>query len=164
MSTVYTSVGGGEGNGQAQFLTTRPPGCNIVVSDSGLVTQLDFLRAKWETKYRVGLFQNDGHPSLTWTLFNVVPCDFSGYSGLLQSFGWTASVVNNTRAVTEANPLTWTHNGGPIGNFVYGYYVVDDVGAYQWAERFCPAPVVVSRNGTRLRVRPSFTLRNDIPE
>jgi hypothetical protein len=160
----YVTTGGGDGGGHSDFISVRPPGCNLVVGDSGLITQLDFLRVKWETKYRVGLFQNDAHPSLTWTLANVVPADFSGYAGLQLSFGWTPSVVNNTRAVTQANALTWMHDGGPVSNFIYGYYVVDDHGAYMWAERFCPAPQIVLKIGTRVRVIPTFTMRNDIPQ
>lgn len=164
MNTNYVSVGGGEGDGQAVFTTMRPPGCNLVVSDSGLVTLLDYWRPKWEQKYKVGLFQNNAYPSLTWTKLSPVPCNFSGYSGLMLSFGWSAAVINNTRAVTEANALLWTHDGGPVGNFVYGYYVVDTAGELIWAERFCPAPQWVFKFGTKVRVVPSFTLRNDIPE
>lgn len=163
-SFAWVASGGAEGGGVGIWGSERNPGCNLVVTDSGLVVQLDLLRTAWETKYQVGLFQADVFPKITSTIVELLPCDFSGYVGLQTSFGWSGAVVDGTRSNTLANALTWTHDGGPITNFVYGYYIVDKKGFLMWAERFCPGPVWMDRPGRSVRVRPAFTLRNDVPE
>jgi len=150
--------------GQGEFSDFRPPGCNLIVCDGGLIGSLDRLKTGWELVLRAGLFQNDYQPLQEDTLGDYVPADFSGYGGLQFTYSWDAAVIAGPRAITASGAITWIHDGGPIQNYIFGYYVVDALGALVWAERFCPAPRPMNGVGMRIRIRPQFTLRNEFPK
>jgi len=158
----FESTDGERLGGQGAFGVTWPLACNLICCDSGLVTLLDLWLSVWEGQYMVGLFKNDFEPKLTMSLGDLAICDFSGYSGEQPAYSWQAAVMQGIRAATQAGPLTWIHDGGPIQNYVYGYYVVDASAALIWAERFCPAPMRVYLLGQRVRVRPTMYLVNDV--
>lgn len=164
MSESLVALGGLCVGGFANFRWGRLPPCHLVVTDNGLLNSLDLLRRKWDTRWKMGLFQNDYQPLQTSVIGNFVPCDFSGYAGLQSTFGWTVPAMSGFRARTVANELTWTHDGGPISNWVYGYYVVNPAGQLEWAERFCPAPMTLDAMGLSVRVKPLFTLLNELPD
>jgi len=147
--------------GAGTFTRGKVNPCRLVLSSFGLRNTLQVLVDKWETKWFVGLFQNDYHPVLTTTLANIVECDFSGYSGRKVTFSWSTPVMTGIYARSTAQYLTWTHNGGLVANFVYGYFVTNDADQYVWAERFCPDPLRISHKGNAVRIRPTFFLVND---
>ncbi len=150
--------------GQGTFTKGPAPACELRHNDSGLIEALDTLAASWEGVFKIGLYQNDWTPDLFSVLASIVPCDFSGYSGLAFLYSWSAAVMRGIHAYTEANPVVWTHDGGPIQNYAYGYYVIDGTGHLAWAERFCPAPKIMAGFGTKLRVTPAYTLKNEAPD
>lgn len=160
-STGFSATDGMRGGGAGEFDVAFPLNCNIRLGDSGAVESLDILRAKFENHYKAGLFQNDISPGWETTLSMIEPCNFSGYSGLQTTFSWSAAVVQGQRAITRAHALTWIHDGGVIDNWVYGLYVVDAAGNYQWAERFCPGPLPMRAAGQRLRTEPTFAITNE---
>jgi len=162
MDFSWESSGGLAIAGQGEYQLLPGDDCRLVLNARGLQNTLDAGRKAFENKYKVGLFQNDFKPRVSMLLADLQICNFSGYPGLLVSFGWTIPDYAGGFATTTANELTWDHSGGPVGNFVYGYYVVDSAGALVWAERFCPAPMRVYRLGERVRVRPTMYLVNDL--
>src|SRR3954447_19956134 len=78
---------------------------------------------------RIGLYQNDWQPQPNQDIAAVVPATFSGYTGLQALTAWTAPAMTGDQAVSQADQVVWTHNGGPDSNWIYGIYVVDGSGA-----------------------------------
>ncbi len=108
-----------------------------------------------------GLFQNDFCPDSSSRLSQIEPCDFSGYPGLVLSSGWLSPIVSGERVVTSADRITFTHNSGAIGNWVYGFYVVDQEGNLVSAQRFDLAPVLAGVEGFIINVDPVFSLSSE---
>ena len=108
-----------------------------------------------------GLYQNDFSPDSSSRLSQITPCDFSGYPGVVLSSGWLAPIVSGERVVTSADRITFTHNSGAIGNWVYGFYVVDQEGELVCAQRFDLAPVLVQVEGFTINVDPVFSLSSE---
>jgi len=162
VSDSFFGSGGLELGGQGDWSTARNNVCRLFLCTFGLRNTLSKLTAAWEGKYRVGLYQNDYTPHLTTVLANIVECTFSGYAGRLLTYSWSAPAMVGIYARSVAHDLLWTHNGGPVENFVYGYFVVDQAGLYVWAERFCPRPLIMSKEGQKVRIRPTFYVVNDI--
>lgn len=150
--------------GQGEWAHTQLPPCRLVLPDSGLVDALAILTAGWEARWRYGLFQNDFVPRQSMTLLNITPATFSGYAGLQPCFSWSVPLVNGPYAISNAHELIWTHDGGPVGNWIYGYYVLNLGGVLMWAERFCPAPATVDKGGLSVRLKPTFWLCNNFPD
>lgn len=164
MAGPWYTTGGGEGGGDGEWGRGRSPPCRLVATERGLLDGMELLRAEFEMHYRVGLFQSDSIPRISLILSQLTPCDFSGYSGLQTTVRWTVPVMFGDRARSFADPLDWTHSGGAVANFVFGYYVLDRLGRLAWAERFCPAPIGISRVGETIRVTPTFYLLNEFPD
>jgi len=162
VSRILTAAGGVELGGQGRFTSGKTAPCRLVLSSFGLRNTLAILTEKWEATYLAGLFQNDYHPHLTTTIGNIVECNFSGYSGRKETFSWSAPVMNGIYARSVAHELVWTHDGGLVANFVYGYFVTTPAGDYVWGERFCPDPLRISRRGNAARIKPTFFLVNDV--
>lgn len=133
----------------------------IKVVDGGLLSCLSNLRVNWLNTLSWGLYQNDLTPEDATILAEIDPCNFSGYAGLLLSTGWTAPVIDGVRAKSIATALTWTHNGGGIDNWVFGFYVLDGLGDLILAQRFSDAPRLMEYTGVSLFVTPTFTLRSE---
>jgi len=135
----------------------------VVVVDHGLLSQLDALRPAWLNGLRAGLFQNDWEPQRHHTLAQVQPASFSGYAGLLTLNIWSAAVLLGEVAYADAQVKTWTHNGGAIANWIFGYYVVDLAGSLVWAERSARAPELVGPPSPIYQVTPRYGLRSRFP-
>jgi len=164
VDVFFEGLGGLVDGGHGEFSTTNPPGCNLIVTESGLIDSLDLVLAVWEGTYKAGLFQNDITPVVATALSEIVPATFSGYAGEQVTFSWDAAVMAGVRAVTQAAALIWTHNGGPIQNWIFGYYLVSQSNTLIFAERFCPAPLPMATIGQRIRMRPRFRLGSEFPE
>jgi hypothetical protein len=161
VASSFTDQGGLRIGGQSEFTQERPPGCDLEVSEDGLIVLLDVLTAKFGAGYKAGLFRNDVKPTQETSLSEFEECNFSGYQGLVLLTGWSAATLNGVRADAQAGPVRWVHDGGPMANWVWGYYVVNADGLLVWAQRFCPVPLLLDSEGQTVRVLPSFTLRNE---
>lgn len=162
MDYSVRSAGGLDLAGEAPVRLLAGDDCRLVLNSAGLRNTLVAARSAYEGHYKAGLFQNDFQPRFTMLTSDIVDANFSGYAGLSPTFSWTAPAFNGGFAVMTAHDIVWSHNGGPTGNFVFGYYVVDGTGALVWAERFCPAPMAISRLGERIRIVPTIYLVNDL--
>lgn len=113
--------------------------------------------------YKIGLFKNNFTPTDTSVIGDITPADFSGYSavGLANLTAWTSASWSSPRAITQNADVVWTHNGGGTPNDIYGYYVVDSLGALAWAERNASAPVTMSAAGQTYTVTPKYTRRSE---
>jgi|SRR6185295_1383841 len=147
--------------GSGEFRTTRLNPCRLFVSSFGLRNTLKIITAAWEGKYLIRLFQNDYRPSFSSVASNFQEANFSGYGGELITYSWSVPQLSGIYAISTAHDMVWTHNGGPVSNWIYGYYVLTPSGDYVWGERFCPAPEGVKNSGQKVRVRPLFFLVND---
>ena len=92
---------------------------------------------------RAGLFKNDRTPKPADVIGDYTEADFSGYDGVKNLTAWTAAVTIAGHGSSSANGVTWTHNGGPTDNLIYGVFVIDNTGALVWAERNPFGPVLV---------------------
>lgn len=119
----------------------------LILCDGGALSHCNALRTHWLPTLKVGLFQNDWTPQRNSVIGHVVPATFSGYGGLHFCYGWQAPTLAGHVATTQAGHNAWTHNGGAVGNWIFGYYVVDQAGALQWAQRDPDGPVDVSSMG-----------------
>lgn len=135
----------------------------LIAVDGGLAGELNTLTASWLNKRYVGLFQNDLEPIRTTSIAQVQPANFSGYAGLMLITGWTPATLLADRAVSAAAALSWTHDGGPNTNWIFGYYVVDLSGVLRWIERRPGAAVAMLESGNVYQVTPQFSLGSRFP-
>jgi hypothetical protein len=133
---------------------TGPP---LVLTNYAALQNLSILRSSWGVSLRVGLFQNPWIPRHSSTIAEVQPCDFSGYAGLLTLSGFGAPYLVGDIATMVSTLLTWTHNGGPLANWVNGYYVLDSLGNLMWAQKNAEA-LALAGNGQTYGVVPQFSL------
>jgi hypothetical protein len=103
------------------------------------------------------LFRNDYTPVKGSVAGDFTEANFSGYSGGVALGGWSAPAIVGGRAVSTANTVTQTHNGGATSNNIYGYYVVDAGGVVWWAERDPNGPILMSVNGQQYQVIPKWS-------
>lgn len=135
---------------------------SLKVVEAELLKQLDIQTAYFVAQgYTVGLFQNDWTPANTDTISAVTAATFSGYSGLELLTGPTSATWVSPRALSNFDPIVWTHNGGGTSNSIYGYYVVDGGGALAWGERLTGGPVTIGVNGQTYTVTPQYTRRSE---
>lgn len=111
--------------------------------------------------YQMGLYKAVTGISENTVIGDVTPCDFSGYGGLQLLEDWAAVVWTSPRAVITNSDIVWTHNGGGVSNQIYGYYVVDGVGALAWIEARADGPVTIQFNGQEYTVKPKYTRRSE---
>jgi len=130
---------------------------SLIVTEVDMLGALADLLAAWAGKRRIGLFQNDWTPTPSSGISEVQPCDFSGYAGLQTLTGWTTPTLYGETAITSADQVVWTYNGGPAKNWVFGYYVVDNTGALRWAERNPNGSVALVVAGNTFPVVPAFS-------
>jgi len=138
--------------------------CQLEVVRGGLSSYLKELTNLMTGWFQVGLFANDRLPLLDDLVGDYIPCDFSGYNGLRLFYGWSAPVASGVFSMSSASPIVWAHDGGPINNLVYGYYVLDRFGVLAFAERFCDGPFVLDRAGRKLVITPTFRASNEREE
>jgi hypothetical protein len=128
----------------------------LVLCTGGMLRALDALRASWLPSLLIGLYANDWTPEKTSTISEVVPAWFSGNTVLHNLPGWGTPYLDGDIGVTDATERQWSHDGGPISSWVFGYYVVDTGGALVWAERTLEFGMVMYRAGQEYRVTPRF--------
>lgn len=122
------------------------------VVEVGLCKDLD---AILEETFTLFLYKNDYTPVDGSVAGNFTNCDFSGYDtdGIVLT-GWSAAAIAGGVAVSTADPVESTHDGGGTNNTIYGYYVLDSLGVLRWAHRD-PAPFLMNAAGLTYRVTPS---------
>jgi hypothetical protein len=136
---------------------------SLVLVEQGMKEELDAMTARWGGIRFIGLFQNDLVIERTTTIDAIEPATFSGYVGLRPLMGWSAAVIRGDRAVTGAAPVNWVHNGGPLTNWIFGYYVVDPSGFLVWAERRPGSPIAMISAGQIYEVGPVFSQGSRFP-
>lgn len=128
----------------------------IYLTTGGAIDALSILRSSWITTIRIGLYQNDQPPSLDWSIADIQPAIFSGVVPPFVVTGWSSPVPDDQGAVIQAPQVSWSHNGGPLSGWVYGYYVVNSVGRLQWFQPIANGPVSMARVGDTVVVTPQF--------
>ncbi len=109
----------------------------------------------------IRLYQNDVTPSDTDTLATFTECNFSGY--VEQSLlNWSPPATVNDKAESQADAVSYTHDGGPTSNQVYGYFVTDSAKTIlYYAERDPAAPRSMAGAGDKITIAPKFTLSTE---
>jgi len=131
----------------------------IVIQEHG---QLRFLDAICEGLVMfVFPYSNDRIPKATDAIGLYTEADFSGYSGPQPLDSWNASEFSQSRAVSRHPPMTWTQNGGPIDNLIFGVCVVDEDFALLFAERDPRAPVIVRPSAPYYVWQPELSLTSE---
>lgn len=136
----------------------------LVVVEVEQLASLDTLTKSWKGVRWIGLYSNDWTPSPGDTLASVVPVVFSGYPGETLLEHWTAAGLEGPAAVARADQVVYTHDGGVLGAWVVGYYVVDEAGVLRWAERDPSGPVLMAAGRPPYTVAPTFSLRTRFPD
>lgn len=117
-----------------------------VILQQGDTDMLNVLRADGSWAKTLRLFKNDHVPAVADVNANYTEANFSGYASF-DLGAWNAAFVNaNGKGEIDADPATFTHNGGGVSNTVFGAYVTNQAGDVIWAERF-DAPRLMSANG-----------------
>jgi hypothetical protein len=135
----------------------------VIVSYQEAINSAAILTAAWWLHRHIGLFQNDWQPQNYQGISAVVPATFSGYPGLQPISGWSAPVQVGAQAIVTAPQWIWTHDGGPVGNAVFGIYVVDDSGNLCWAERFPQNGIQLVGAGQFVTYVPTVALQSIFP-
>jgi hypothetical protein len=133
----------------------------LSIVSGGLLSALATLRTSWIPGVQIGLGAADITPDQTTSLAVIQPCIWSGYPGLLVLGAWGAPVLVGPRAQITGPQVIYTHNGGPISETVFTYYIVDAVGALLWVQRLPLGPVTMYAPAQQLRVTPVLTLRSE---
>jgi len=160
----YVGSGGGDGGGQGTFAHDPGDLCLLEVVQPELLRLVTQITTDWQAGHSVGLFQNDFNPRLNSTIANVVPCNFSGYDGVRLLYFLSPAFMAGIRAARLAQEYVWTHSGGPVDNWVYGYYIVDLSGALILAERFCDGPFRMNIARRQFKLTPLFWVKNERQE
>jgi len=117
-----------------------------VYLQQGDIATLNRLRLDADTLKTLRLFKNDHVPDEADVNGSYTEANFSGYASQALST-WNAAFLNDDdKGEIDADPKTFTHNGGGTSNTVYGAYVTNNAGDVIYAERF-DAPRVLSASG-----------------
>lgn len=138
-------------------MTNKP----LVITFQGLLQILDVISVHWLSTLRIGLYSNPIDPDIALVIGQLEPTTFSGYSGLRSFATWTAPAIDGVRAVTTNGLLIWTHDGGPVADWVAGYYVVDPDGALVFLAAGDDPPVLMAGAGQVYQVNPQFSQRTE---
>lgn len=99
------------------------------------------------------LFKNDIPVDEETVLGDLVECDYSGYLPVPGDWGDVYEDADG-RAVVDSDLLVFLQDGGPIGNFAYGYFVTPTDGtALIFVERF-DAPRLMAFAGHTIKLLP----------
>ena len=114
--------------------------------------------------WRVELFQSNTTPAPSTTFSQLTLATFSGYAAQTPAFGTATTVTVNNRnydQITDTFQRSFVHNGGAVGNTIYGYVVYDaSVNQILWLERF-DFPVTLQINGDTIRVTAQVRLSSE---
>lgn len=133
----------------------------LVVVNTGLISLVRECITYILPSWKWGLFQNDITIVPETKIADVVPASFSGYTGLKLASSWSVPAIEAPRCITTATPLLWVHNGGPLANWIYGFYVVDGLGELVEIQRITPAPLLIQNTALGVQVIPRFSARSE---
>jgi hypothetical protein len=135
----------------------------LVVCDKGLQDTLLVLRNGIYLRYFVRLFQNDRNPDRSDVAAMYNEATFSGYPGAVQITAWSApALLTHVSTITGA-VVNYAQDGGPFGNFIFGYYVTDGAGLLICAERRTGPGLPMFSLGDVYAVRPRVSFTSDLP-
>lgn len=130
-----------------------------VVCRQGLVDILDDQKGE-RNNWTLHLFQNDVTPTDTFSNASVTEATFSGYASVPLN-SWGDAFVNAANIGESDETLrTFTHNGGGVGNTIYGYFIRDGAGDYVAGERNPAGGTVINAAAQVYPVWPRITLQN----
>lgn len=129
----------------------------LIVVDYSVLENLDRVTRLRVDPLFVGLYQSAGSIDRHLLIGGVVPCTFSGYDGLRPIVHWTVPAMTGPLAITRADPVLWTYDGGNPTGFVAGYYVVDVAGRLRWIEPIQTGPRPLTIAGQVHEVDPAFS-------
>lgn len=119
----------------------------------GRVELLERLRAADSANWRIGLFQSNTTINATDTLATYTLATFSGYAPVAVT--WAPAVESSGVGRTQGTVATFVHNGGGVGNTIYGYVVYHVSGKALFAERFA-APKTMNAAGHVITISPAM--------
>jgi len=124
----------------------------LILSDSGIAKRLTAIIAAYGSTCELALYKADIVPAVTdvAALYTANECSFTGYSRITLTAWGTVSVVHHVASSQEL-PRVFTRTGGAVES-AYGYFVLDNAGVLQFAERFPSGPIVMSGTGQTLSV------------
>lgn len=142
---------------------------NLKIPFAGLSLLLDTLRLFLTSNLtaNIALYQNNKTPAADDELSDYDLADYSGHAPQGLASGG-AGVIDPTpdaggRAVCNWGSLVFAHNGGGVGNTIYGYVVYDDSDPDRllWAQRVPDDPVSMSVSGDTITIVPQLTLKSE---
>lgn len=131
----------------------------IVTPDVGAICLLEArLNNSWPASkdLTIKLYTNNIFPADTNTTGEFTEATGGGYAAkTLSCGGWAVTSVGGI-AQADYGEQVWTFTGPLTTNLtIYGYYVIDDDGVLQWAERLAiPAKPVL--DGQHLNITPIY--------
>lgn len=131
----------------------------LKVPDDAELLFAQMIKDNWTTVIR--LFKNDKVPANGDDVSDYTEADFSGYAEQDITSGWANPITLNDKATLIGSTAVFTHNGGPTGNSIYGYYIVDGNGDLLFAERNPAAPTTIDQLGETYAVAPLFTFSSE---
>lgn len=109
---------------------------------------------------QIGLFTNDWRPAIPDTIAAVQEATYTGYAR--QSItSWSAVFTNLAgQAEVDAPAYTFQVTAPSSAQYVYGYFVADNLGNLIWGERNPAGPQPMFGLGAPYVVVPRFVLTN----
>lgn len=97
---------------------------NDLVTQVGLLDEVDLVRLNRLEGASVGLFKTNHTPAITDVLgtYTAIESTFGGYARQTAT-GWTAAAMTGTTAYTTSPVLTFTPNAAPGVETAYGYFI-----------------------------------------
>jgi len=129
----------------------------LVVVDDGALRSCRQLTQQWPSARFVGLFSNELTMDRHLTIESIEECAFSGYGGKQELGTFGDPEMQGDRAVAYSVELLWSHDGGPVSDWVVGYFVVDSDGALLWVEDRDGGPVAMTQGGQTYKVTPALS-------
>ena len=95
-------------------------------------------------------------------LDDVIEAQFSGYTVKIPDWGDIAEDPDE-RAYSDAALMTWTHNGGFVGEEIVAWYVADSGYTKLLFIRPYLAPIVMNASGHQIKLLPRILLGDLAP-
>jgi hypothetical protein len=120
-----------------------------IISDGGMLALINALRdpahANYLNSLTLRLYQNDFTPVHGTTTPTFIEATYSGYVAQPAN-NWGAPATNTAPPDADTTDAlhTFAHNGGAVGNTIYGVYLTDSGGNWIFAQRtnVTPPPVL----------------------
>lgn len=118
-------------------------GAAWIESDAMLQRSLSAIWSDYlsDNNYKINLYQNDHVPSPNDDASDYTAADFAGYEEFdILGARWGAVALNNHVAIITYNEaIQWISDPTAQPQTIYGYFVLDDSGVFQWSEYFADA-------------------------